>query len=51
LLKSPNESQISLSEFRDTTAKLLRVALQKAVGMATPDGRIGVNWDDLIVPP
>ena len=51
LLKSPKDVSCSLSDFRDTTATLIRAGLHKAVGLATPQGRLSVNWDDLVIPP
>jgi hypothetical protein len=50
LLKSPKGTELSLQEFGDITAKLVRLGLQKAVGMATSAGRLAVSWDELIIP-
>jgi hypothetical protein len=50
-LKAPNNDPISLYEFSELTAGLLRIALRKGINVASGTNGPLLDWNALIIPP
>lgn len=50
LLKSLNDTPISIKEFVQVTGNLVRIAIKKRTEMVAAKGNSGVDWDALIIP-
>jgi hypothetical protein len=50
-LKAPNNDPMSLYDFSELTAGLLRIALQKGIDLARGTNGPLLDWNALIIPP
>ena len=50
-LRAPNNDPISLYDFSELTAGLLRIALQKGISVASGTTGPLLDWNALIIPP